>query len=353
MGDPARQSLLDLTDIELDALVGPPAFRTRQLRAWLYERAVEDVEAMSDLPARVRTRLAAVGVGSLNTVDRQSGDDGMTIKWLFESHRTRFETVLMRYPKRATVCVSSQAGCAQGCPFCATGLGGFERHLSTGEIVEQVLVARRHLCDLRDNDPGDSSRSPAHVTNVVFMGMGEPLANYANVMSAIGRLNRDCQIGARSLTVSTIGIPARIRSLATDAPQVTLAWSLHAADDELRNRLVPPNKRWPIAAVLDSIGDYHAAGGRRVTIEYTLMRGVNDSPEQASALAALVGPLHAHVNLIAMNPVGTTAYGPSDPNVVAGFARTLDAAGINATVRANRGTDIGGACGQLNADTRR
>lgn len=343
-----RGGLLDLDDGALADLVGEPRYRAEQVRRWLYERAVASAEEMTDLPRHLRARLDAVGVSPLTEVARRSADGDATIKWLFASGGSRFETVLLRYPDRATVCVSSQAGCAQGCPFCATGQSGFERQLGTGEIVAQVLVARRHLADL------DDTVSPSRVSNVVFMGMGEPLANYVNVAGAVQRLCGAAGLSARHVTVSTIGIPDRIRQMALELPPVTLAVSLHAPDDELRDRLVPPNRRWPIREVLAAVTDYRAAGGRRVTFEYTLMEGVNDSVPQARALAALLRPLRpVHVNAIPMNPTANPTYRPSSARACRTFVGVLTAEGVNATLRRNRGGAIDAACGQLFAERAR
>lgn len=334
--------LLDLDDDALGAIVGPPGYRVGQVKQWLYGRAAGSVDEMSDLPLGLRERLEAVGVAPLREVARREDDDGDTLKWLFTSHEASFETVLLRYPDRATVCVSSQAGCAQGCPFCATGQSGFERQLTAGEIVAQVLAAQRELAAITDG------RSPRRVSNVVFMGMGEPLANYGNVAAAVRRLCGDVGLSARHVTVSTIGIPDRIRQMAGDLPPVTLAVSLHAPDDALRDRLVPPNRRWPIAEVLAAVADYRAAGGRRVSIEYTLMDGLNDSPGQARQLADLLGGLRpVHVNVIPMNPTAGPAYRPSTPEACRGFVDELRRHGVNATLRRNRGALIDAACGQL------
>lgn len=334
--------LLDLDPTALAELVGPPRYRVEQVERWLYGRAAGSVDEMTDLPRGLRARLAAVGVAPLTEVARTSADEATTLKWLFSSGGASFETVLMRYPGRATVCVSSQAGCAQACPFCATGQSGFERHLSAGEIVAQVLAASRHLRTV------DDGRSPARVSNVVFMGMGEPLANYPAVASAVERLCGPVGLSARHITVSTIGIPDRIRQMATEMPPVTLAVSLHAPDDALRDRLVPPNRRWPIGEVLAAVTDYRGAGGRRVTFEYTLMAGVNDSVEQARALAALLRPLRpVHVNAIPMNPTADPEFRPAPAAACRSFVEVLAGEGINATLRRNRGGSIDAACGQL------
>lgn len=334
--------LLDLDDAALGELVGPPHYRVAQVKRWLYERAVASAEDMTDLPAELRTRLDRIGAAPLTEVARTSADDGATHKWLFESRGASFETVLIRYPDRATVCVSSQAGCAQACPFCATGQSGFERQLSAGEIVAQVLAAARELRAI------DDGRSPTRVSNVVFMGMGEPLANYPAVVSAVAKLCGPVGLSARHVTVSTIGIPDRIRQMTTDMAPVTLAVSLHAPDDALRDRLVPPNRRWPIREVLAAVADHRAAGGRRVTFEYTLMDGVNDSTDQAHALAALLRPLRpVHVNAIPMNATADPAFRPSPAAACRSFVDTLVAGGVNATLRRNRGASIDAACGQL------
>ncbi len=347
--DPAPASLLDLDDVGLAKVVGDPPYRLAQVKQWIYEHGVGSVSEMSNIPLATRDRLAEIGLGTASAIDEVTTDGGLTVKWLFRSGDAEYESVLMLYDDRATLCISSQAGCAQDCPFCATGQGGFARQLSTGEIIEQVLFARRWLAQ---HQVGDVPR-PRRVSNVVLMGMGEPLANYANVVAAVNRINRDCQIAARSITVSTIGIPYRIRRLAHDVGQITLAWSLHAVDDELRNRLVPPNRRWPIAAVADAIRDYRSNGGRRVTIEYTMMRDINDSTDEASKLIPLARDLGAHVNLIPMNTTGNPTYRPSDPETIAQFAAVLVGAGVNATVRHNRGSDANAACGQLRARAKR
>jgi 23S rRNA (adenine2503-C2)-methyltransferase len=263
----------------------------------------------------------------------------MTSKWLWSCRRdnTQIETVLMRYPERATVCVSSQAGCAMGCTFCATGQAGFERHLDAGEIVEQVVRA--------------GHASPQRVSNVVFMGMGEPLANYDQTWSAVERIHVDLGLSARRITVSTVGVVPGIRRLAHEDLPVTLAVSLHAVTDAERDELVPLNRRYPIAEVLDAAAEFAGAKGRRVTFEYACIEGVNDSPTQAEALGRLLGAFPgvggAHVNLIPLNPTdGFGGHAPPGPSLRA-FADRVRRHEVTATVRRNRGTDIAAACGQL------
>ena len=260
------------------------------------------------------------------------------MKWLWRAaDGAQVETVLMRYPQRATVCVSSQAGCAMGCTFCATGQAGFERHLTSGEIVEQVVRAQHE--------------SPQRVSNVVFMGMGEPLANVEPVLDACARLHRDVGLSARHLTVSTVGVVPGMERLAAFELPVTLAVSLHAPDDALRAELVPLNRRYPIEAVLDAARAYAQQKGRRVTFEYACIDEVNDFPHQADALAGRLTGLRggAHVNLIPLNATGGYPGRPSGPTRIAAFAERLRASGIEATIRRNRGTDIDAACGQLRA----
>jgi 23S rRNA (adenine2503-C2)-methyltransferase len=268
-------------------------------------------------------------------------DRGLTRKWLWratdESAPAQVETVLMRYPDRATVCVSSQAGCAMGCTFCATGQAGFERHLGADEIVEQVVRAAHDL--------------PQRIGNVVFMGMGEPLANLDAVWAAIERLHGAFGISARHITVSTVGVVPGMRALAERPLPVTLAVSLHAPDDALRSELVPLNHRYPISEVLDAARNHVLARGRRVTFEYACIDSVNDHPHQARALAGrLQGfPGGAHVNLIPLNATGGFAGRPSRRERIVEFAETLRSAGVTATLRRNRGTEIDAACGQLRA----
>lgn len=323
---------------ELETLLaswGEKPYRARQLWDGLYRRRAP-LEDLTDLGKGLRGRLAEVLPLELSACATSSADDGETLKWLWTGNAgSEVETVLMRYRDRATVCVSSQAGCAMGCTFCATGQAGFDRHLSTGEMVEQVVRAQHS--------------SQERVSNVVFMGMGEPLANFDATLSAIERLHGDFGISARHITVSTVGIAPGIRRLAAQPLPVTLAVSLHAPDDGLRDQLVPINRRYPLDEVLAAAGEYLEASGRRVSFEYAMIDGVNDSPAQAGALARRLRDFGAHVNLIPLNPTAGFGVPPTPPERIARFAERLRAGGVNATVRRNRGTTIDAACGQLRA----
>jgi 23S rRNA (adenine2503-C2)-methyltransferase len=264
---------------------------------------------------------------------------GQTVKWLWAApDGAAIETVLMLYPDRATVCVSSQAGCAMNCGFCATGQAGFRRNLSSGEILEQVAAARRRA-------------QPRRLSNIVFMGMGEPMANYERVWAAIGRIHGEMGISARHITVSTVGVIPGIRRLAREALPVNLAVSLHAANDDLRNRLVPVNRRYPLDDLVEACRQYLTAKGRRLSFEWALISGVNDRPADARELAAIAEPLAAHVNLIPLNPTPGFRVRGTDKAGVRRFRDELVRMGVNATVRRNRGTDIDAACGQLAASS--
>ncbi len=323
----------DLT--ELFTSWDEPRYRVSQLVEGLWARRAP-LDEITTLPKDLRARLAEALPDALVPVAVQTSADGQTTKWLWCAREgAQVETVLMVSPDRATVCVSSQAGCAMGCTFCATGQAGFERHLDVGEIVEQVVRAQ-HATTTR-------------VSNVVFMGMGEPLANLDSVCAALDRLHGDLGLSARHLTVSTVGVVPGMRRLAHYPLPVTLAVSLHAADDVLRETLVPLNHRYPIAAVIDAAREYAAIKGRRVTFEYACIAGVNDDPAQAERLAHRLTGLRggAHVNLIPLNPTGAFAGSPPDRERINRFAARLAAAGVTVTVRRNRGIDIDAACGQL------
>ncbi len=317
-------------------LAGEPAYRRDQVWRALWERGQWPTE-MSELPKDLRHELAEQVRPALQEVARSESTDGGTTKWLWQlTDGSLIETVLMLYPRRATVCVSSQAGCAMACSFCATGQGGFRRHLTSGEIVEQVIAARR-------------AALPRRLGNIVFMGMGEPLANYDRTWGAVERIHAHLGLSARHITVSTVGVVPGIRRLAGEALPVNLAVSLHAARDELRDRLVPLNRRYPLGVLMDACASYLQAKGRRLSFEWALIAGVNDTARDANELAALALaiPLPAHVNLIPLNP--TRGYlGKGTGAVGAGaFQELLTSRGVNATVRDNRGTDIAAACGQL------
>jgi 23S rRNA (adenine2503-C2)-methyltransferase len=317
---------------------GEPRYRAEQVWDALYRQRIALGDATA-LGKALRDRLADALPLVLEPVTEQRDARDRTRKWLWRCRRdgAEVETVLMRYPTRATVCVSSQAGCAMACTFCATGQAGFERHLRASEIIEQVAAA--------------AHASEQRVSNVVYMGMGEPLANYDAVWESVERLHTDFGLSARHITVSTVGVVPGIRRLAKEELPVTLAVSLHAPDDELRDRLVPLNRRYPIAEVLDAAQEFSEARGRRVTFEYALIAGVNDDTARAAALARLLkgfpGVGGAHVNLIPLNP--TAGFGGDKPSAPAmgAFARSLESGGVTATVRRNRGTEIDAACGQL------
>ncbi|MGE3686939.1 MAG: 23S rRNA (adenine(2503)-C(2))-methyltransferase RlmN [Acidimicrobiia bacterium] len=321
-------------------LVGEPRYRVDQVWQGLYQQLAEPDE-LTNLPKALRSKLGGELPMALVPVVEQTSDRADTVKFLWELEGgSRIETVLMLYPDRATVCVSTQAGCAMGCGFCATGQAGFTRHLTTGEIVEQVVRASRRARQLG-----------RRVSNVVFMGMGEPLANEPAVWGAIERLHGGLGLSARHITVSTVGVVPGIRTLTTRPLPVNLAVSLHAANDELRNELVPINKRYPLAQLMDACADYLREKGRRLSFEWALIDGVNDRRSDARELAELCRslPLAAHVNLIPLNPTPGWLTTGTPPDGVRAFRDRLVELGVNATVRQNRGTEIDAACGQLAA----
>ncbi len=329
------------------AELGLPAYRAQQLSQHYFVRHTTDPDAMTDIPAAARTTLAEALLPSLLTPVRELiCDDGDTVKTVWRGHDgVLIESVLMRYADRTTVCVSSQAGCGMGCPFCATGQGGLTRNLSTAEIVEQVVAAQRRVASAEAPMP--------RLSNVVFMGMGEPLANYRAVLGAVRRLTDPAPHGAglsqRAITVSTVGLVPRIDELGDEGLAVTLALSLHAPDDELRNTLVPVNQRWPVAEVVGAARRYARRTGRRMTIEYALIAGVNDDPDRADQLGALLRGALAHVNLIPLNPTPGSEWTASTPAREREFVRRLRAAGVTTTVRDTRGREVAAACGQLAA----
>lgn len=357
-----KTDLLSLTLPELQQWLierGEPAFRARQIFSWLYSHLVTDFAAMTNLPQALRTRLAEeASIGPMIVRSELHSKDDRTRKILLELDDGKLiESVLMLYPPigessaRATVCVSSQAGCAYGCTFCATGQMGFDRHLSAGEIVAQVLFFARELRPSPWSAAGLPGSTPInHITNIVLMGMGEPLHNYDNVLKALRILNsaEGFNLGARHMTVSTVGLVPAIRKLSQEPLQVNLAISLHAPTDELRSRTMPVNRKYPLQELLTACKDYIAATGRQVTFEYVLLAGVNDTPEYAHKLGELLSPLKqfAHVNCIPVNATSAD-YHPPTGEAIRAFRDILYEHGVSNTVRAERGDDIAAACGQL------
>ncbi len=376
--------LADLDAAERRAAVealGHPAFRARQLARHYFERLTVDPDAMTDLPKAGRVDLVATLLPTLLTPVRElRADGGATVKSLWRLHDGALvESVLMRYPRRTTLCISSQAGCGMNCPFCATGQAGLTRNLSAAEIVEQVAYAARSLragalADVRvaaeaavasdgadlggeSEDGGEpAAYGTERVTNVVFMGMGEALANYGATIRAVRRLTDPAPDGfgmsARGLTMSTVGLVPAIDKLAAEGIAMTLALSLHAPDDDLRDTLVPINTRWKVDEALDAAHRYFTATGRRVSIEYALIRDINDHAWRADLLGeklAARGRGWVHVNPIPLNPTPGSMWTASRPGVQQQFVERLRAHGIPTTVRDTRGRDIDGACGQLAA----
>ncbi len=341
-----RIALLDETLESLQDLFagwGEPAYRARQVWNRLYQGLSSSFEEMSELPKGLRQRLdQEATIGRLTPLMEQCSSDGQTRKLLFAlPDRAQVESVLMSYERRRTACISTQAGCGMGCLFCATGQAGLQRNLTAGEIVEQVLFFARELA------PDDQ------LTNIVLMGMGEPFANYAQVMAAVRRLNDPAgfNLGARRMTVSTVGLVPGIQKLAREDIQINLAVSLHAATDELRSRLVPINKRYPLDALLPAVREYIERTHRRVSFEWALIEEVNDTPEQAHALAHLIRGLLCHVNMIPLNPTSGYAGAASTRQRIAAFQSMLDSAGIPNTLRLRRGIDIQAGCGQLHQES--
>ena len=366
------QHLADLEPAERKAAVealGHKGFRAKQLSTHYFERLVESPAEMSDLPKAIRDELVAALLPQLLTPVRTlEADKGKTIKSVWRLHDGALvESVLMRYPKRVTICISSQAGCGMNCPFCATGQEGLTRNMSTAEIVEQVVHAARSLRrgELGGNAKGSThSLGPGHtssllrVSNVVFMGMGEALANYTAAIGAIRRMIDPTPDGlgmsARGITMSTVGLVPAIDKLAAEGIPVTLALSLHAPDDKLRNELVPINTRWSVDEAIDAAYRYFTVTGRRVSIEYALIRNVNDQGWRADLLGEKLnarGRGWVHVNPIPLNPTPGSRWTASEPGAEREFVRRLRARGVPTTVRDTRGSDIDGACGQLAVST--
>ncbi len=337
---------------ELLEEMGLPGFRAKQLSTHYFGRLVDDPAEMTDLPAGQRDALVNALLPDLMTAMKvQQADRGTTVKTLWRLFDgSLVESVLMRYKDRTTMCISSQAGCAMACPFCATGKGGLQRNMSTGEIVEQVVAGARSMTR------GEVAGGPGRVSNVVFMGMGEPLANYKAVVGAVRRLTDPAPAGlgmsARHVTVSTVGLVPRIKQLADEGIPVTLALSLHAPDDELRNELVPINTHFSVAETVAAAHEFFAKTGRRVSIEYAMMRDINDQAHRADLLADVLsvhGAHWVHVNLIPLNEVPGSKYTRSRDEDMDEFVRRLERRGISTTIRDTRGDEIDAACGQLAA----
>jgi 23S rRNA (adenine2503-C2)-methyltransferase len=324
-----------------------PAYRAKQIWEWLYQHKAATFDEMSNLPGALRETLAAeTRIGVLQQVEEQRSRDGQTVKRLFKLPDGQLiEAVLMEYDDgRRTACISTQAGCAMGCVFCATGQMGFVRNLTDGEIIEQALYFARLL-----ESEGD------RLSNIVLMGMGEPLHNYDNTLRAIRRIIDPTAlgIGQRHITLSTVGIVPGITRFASEGMEVGLAISLHAATDEERDRLIPVNRRWPIAELLAAVRHFISKTGRRVTFEWALIRGENDTVEQAEMLGQLLRGILCHVNLIPLNPTGGYGGAPSDPEFVSAFQTALESYGVSSSVRVRRGIDIQAGCGQLKAEVLR
>ncbi|WP_347338378.1 23S rRNA (adenine(2503)-C(2))-methyltransferase RlmN [Tumebacillus amylolyticus] len=337
--------LLDMKLEELEAYVkelGQPKFRAKQIFTWLHQQRVTSVDEMTNLPQAFREQLKEVAVvTTMKEVTRQESVDG-TIKWLWELHDgSTIETVLMRHDYGNSVCVSSQVGCRMGCTFCASTLGGLVRHLSGGEIVEQLLNVQRFL------DPSEE-----RVSSVVMMGSGEPLENYDAAMKFVDLINdpNGLGIGARHITISTVGLVPAIRRLADEKRQITLAISLHATRDEIRSSMMPINRAFSIDQLLDACKYYFKQTGRRLSFEYALVGGQNDKIEHARELAGLLGHLDCHVNLIPVNYVPERNYTRTPKDQIRAFVAELQRLGVNATVRREKGHDIAAACGQLRAE---
>jgi len=327
---------------EIFSSMGEPSYRADQVWKGMYEQLAKGPEDISALPKTLREKLGEeIDFTRLNPADRLVSTDRETVKTLFNlPDGARIETVLMHYDERETLCISSQAGCAMGCVFCATGQMGLKRSLTSGEIVEQVIHYAREL-----------AQKGKKVTNVVVMGMGEPFHNYDAVMAAINRLNdpKGMNLGARRFTISTVGIVPAIRRFAAEKNQVNLAVSLHAANDSLRSRLIPANRKYPLADLITACREYIETTGRRLTFEWALIAGVNDTTHDALELAALIKGLNCHVNVIPLNPTAQFTGAPTTNARAQDFKKILESSGITCTIRLRRGIDIQAGCGQLAA----
>jgi 23S rRNA (adenine2503-C2)-methyltransferase len=340
----ARTGLFDGTADSLRALLeewGEPAYRAKQILQWVYEFGAASYDSMTNLPKALRVRLAEeLPIYSSRVVRRADSTDGTVKLLLAWPDGATSECVLIPEGPRRTACISTQVGCPVGCVFCASGLDGLQRQLTAGQIVEQAMRIRA-LC--AEEEP------PQRLSNVVFMGLGEPLANYRNTVQAVRTINAEwgINVGARKITVSTVGLPPQIRRLAEEELQITLALSLHAPNDELRRRIIPWAERVGLDELLDAVGFYFERTGREVTLEYILLGGLNDGPDQARELAAVAQRIRSNVNLIPYNPVEGLDFRRPGEAAVVGFLNQLRRSGVNAHVRRSRGLDIAAACGQL------
>jgi 23S rRNA (adenine2503-C2)-methyltransferase len=349
MSQEARPDLLSLTPDgvrlalrEHFAARGQPGYRAGQVERALYERLVRDFDEITDLPATEREALAAafrIAEPVPETIQR-SRDGTVKHLWRLEDGEL-VESVLIPTKRRLTLCISSQAGCAMGCTFCATGWGGFDRQLTAGEIVGQYRGSRRWA---EEHDYGS-------ISNIVYMGMGEPLSNRKAVMPSLTILNQGYGVGARRITVSTVGVVPGILELAERPEQFRLALSLHAPETELRRELIPLEKRYPLPELMEALAAFDDGGGKRITFEYTMIDGVNDAPELVEGLADLALQVRAFVNLIPFNPIPYQSWGPSTPERIEHFRASLEARGVPVAVRETRGRDIDAACGQLRGHT--
>ena len=349
------QSFTELTSTQSSELIvamGEPAYRAKQLAKWVYRNMALEYQEMTDLPIAFRQKLSdKIKLHSLKPVKLITGEDG-TVKVLFSlADGKTVESALMFYDadrggERHTVCVSTQVGCAVGCPFCATGQQGFEHNLTPGEIIDQVLYFAHYL---HEKENGSGNKQSKHISNVVFMGMGEPLANYSNLWQAIEMLNspEGFGLGARNMVISTAGLVPQIKQLAKEKLQVGLAVSLHASDNALRDKLVPINRKYPLEQLMVACHEYNRSAGRRLSFEYTLFSGINDSVRQAHALAELIQGLKCHVNLIPANVTPDLSFQPPPRKIILAFEEELKRCRVNVTLRERRGQDINAGCGQL------
>lgn len=340
-------TLLGLNTDELRVLVqeeGEPAYRGNQLAEWIYRRGAHTFEEMTNLPNELRAWLRVkYEVGRTQVVSVQRSRDG-TFKLLLAMHDgAKVESVGLPYEDRLSCCLSTQVGCSVSCVFCATGLSGYTRNLTAGEIVDQILAVQEAV----RNHPLQIDSLSGRIDHATFMGMGEPLLNYVATLKAVRLLNRELGIGARNLTVSTVGFVPGILRLACEKLQITLAVSLHAPTDDLRRQLIPRMTKWSVAEIVDGCREYVKQTGRRVTFEYCLLDGVNDGDAEAYELARVLRGLNCHVNLIPYNPVSGLAFRAPSPKRVKAFRKMLDGACIEVTQRVQRGADIDAACGQL------